>query len=347
VRVCSRRANGRRVTAAGCVGLAVAALTSPVDALELEFSKGCPCPSEEIAFRVENALAQSLASIPGPTFHVDVERVPSGYLGRVRLAAGAGDAAHGERRVTASSCDELVDTLALTLVLAVAEQRDFKASANAPSDQLARPADDTIAPASPAPAQARGDVLGSSAVSPAESSTGARLAAFGALVGDAGSLPSFGLGVAVGADVAWPSLELRASGVLLPGAEGSVHAGDPTSPGARIGLVAGGLSMCAPLATRVVSAELAACVGAELGRLSGHGTQIDTPHSSATWWSAPRADLALRWALPLPRLALELGVTVAAPIWRHEFVLEGVGSVHRAAPVVGRGSLSLRADLGP
>jgi hypothetical protein len=48
----------------------------------------------------------------------------------------------------------------------------------------------------------------------------------------------------------------------------------------------------------------------------------------------------MRW------LAVELGMTVAVPIWRDEFVLEEVGSVHRPAAVVGRASLSLRAALG-
>ncbi|HTV25694.1 MAG TPA: hypothetical protein VMG12_43660, partial [Polyangiaceae bacterium] len=249
--------------------------------------------------------------------------------------------------VTAASCDELVDTLALALVLAIAGQRGADAAS---AESPAPPASVESASAPhPAPHAVPGSdaALAADAASSRESrAEGPTVAAFGAMLGDAGSLPAFGLGLAVGADVAWPGFALRALGMLLPGAEGSVDARDPASPGAEIGLVAGGLLVCAPLSTRLVGAELGACVGAELGRLSAHGIRIDRSHSSTTGWAAPRADLAGRWALPLPWLALELGLTLAAPIWRDEFVLEGVGSVHRAAPVVGRVSLSLRADFG-
>lgn len=349
MRVCSRRALAGPAALASRVGLAVVALGPHAVALELQFSKSAACPSDEIAFRVENALTQPLASIAGPTFHVDIERAPSGYVGRVDVAGSSSDAAvSGARRVTAASCDELVDTLALTLVLAIAGQREANArngAASAPPAPAAEHAGhDTAAPS---PVSGPDDALGPDAANPTESSTAARLGAFGALVGDAGSLPAFGLGVSLGVDLAWPSVELRALGMLLPGAEGAVDPSNPASPGAEIGLVSGGLLVCAPLSTRLVNAELVACVGAELGRLSGHGTRIDTSHSSATWWSAPRADLASRWTLPMPGLTLEVGVMAAAPIWRDEFVLQGVGSVHRAAPVIGRASVGLRADFGP
>lgn len=348
MRVCPRCSQGGPAATACRVGLAVLALATHARALELEFSESAPCPSDEIAFRVEKALARPLASIEGPTFHVGVERVASGYVGRVDVSGSSADAAAARgRRVTASSCDELVDTLALTLVLAIAGDAD--ASATAASTPPAPPADESFArePVASNASAETSDDNDASAESPDEPSAGARFAAFGAMVGDAGSLPAFGLGVAVGADVAWPSVQLRALGMLLPGAEGSVDPNDPASPGAEIGLAAGGLLVCAPLSTRLAGAELVACGGAELGRLSGQGIRIDTSHSSATWWSALRADVAGRWALPLRGLALELGITMAAPIWRDEFVLEGVGSVHRAAPVVGRATLSLRADFGP
>lgn len=341
----------KRGTAAATLlpGLAVIALAPAAHALELEFSRSPPCPIDEIGFRVEKAIAQPLASIAGPTFRISIERVRTGYVGRVDVPRPSDDAVDAsERRVTASSCDELVDTLALTLVLAVAGQRDAHARSKQASAPPLLPADDTGAGegAAPSPVQAAERLDTNPAISAEPTGASAHLAAFGAIVGDAGTLPAFGLGVALGADMAWPGLELRALGMLLPGAEGSVNPRDPASPGAEIGLVAAGLLACAPLSTRWMGAELAGCLGAELGRLSGHGVRIDTSHSSTTWWSAPRADVRGRWALPLHGLALELGITGAAPIWRDEFVLEGVGSVHRSAAVVGRASLSLRAEFG-
>jgi hypothetical protein len=348
VRARPRPAPRRTALGAARIGLAVVALAPRAQALELEFSKSPICPIDDIPFRVEQAIAQPLASLAGPTFRVSIERVAAGYVGRVDVPRTDGDAVDSSaRRVTASSCDELVDTVTLTLVLAIAGQRDKGArSTEARASLLAEDSFGRDAAATN-PAPARGTEPDAAAARSAESpGAGAQVAAFGSMVGDAGSLPAFGLGVAAGADVAWPSVELRALGMVLPGAEGSVEPGNPAAPGAEIGLLAGGLLVCAPLSTRLVGAQLAACVGAELGRLSGHGTRIDTSHSSTRWWSAPRADLAWRWALPLRWLALELGATVAAPIWRDEFVLESVGSVHRAAPVIGRASLSLRAIIG-
>jgi hypothetical protein len=346
VRACSPRPRKGAGVAASLVSLAIVTFGPRANALELSFSGSAPCATDEITFRVEKALAQPLASVAGPTFRVDIERAPIGFVGRVDVPGQAGGAVESsERRVTATSCDELVDTLALAIVLAIAWQRDASASSLAAS--VPPPVESTSAfsgEATPPDAAGETDPNGSRAAEP--STAGPQLSAFGAMVADAGSLPALGLGVAVGVDVAWTALELRALGMLLPGADGSVDRRDPASPGAEIGLVAGALLACAPLSTRAAGATLAACVGAELGRLSGHGTRIDTSHSSTTWWAAPRADIGARWALPVSWLAIELGVTVAAPIWRDEFVLEEVGSVHRPAAVVGRATLSLRAQFG-
>jgi hypothetical protein len=248
---------------------------------------------------VEQAIAEPLASLAGPTFRVSIERVSAGYVGRVGIARADGDAVDtSARRVTASSCDGLVDILALTLVLAIAGQRDRAAGSSGAPPRL--PADDGFEPdaATTTAALATGAEPDPDAAGSSDSfGAGARFAAFGSVLGDAGTLLALVLGVALGTDALAQRRAARARHGLA-GADRSVEPGNPAAPGAEIGLVAGGLLVCAPLSTRLAGAQLAACVGAELGRLSGHCTRIDTSHSSTTWWSAPRADLAWRWALP-------------------------------------------------
>lgn len=124
------------------------------------------------------------------------------------------------------------------------------------------------------------------------------LAASSALLGDTGSLPAVGFGLSVGLDVAWPSLELRGLGTLRLDREGRVGSSAGTSAGAEIGLLAFDFLACVPFATRSATLAVAACAGWELGRLTGTGVGVDLPRTASAWWSAPRADLLLRWALP-------------------------------------------------
>ncbi len=322
-------------------------LAARAPAVELEFAApagAAPCATEEIAYRVERSLGQRLADLSGPNFLVSIERSDLGFEGRVDVARAADAAALAQRRFSAPGCDELIDTLALTIVLAIgAHGRPGGASARPP-------------PAGASEAEAPALGLSAAAVNQAEIEPSAldagaapdvvqHWAAFGSMLGDTGSLPALGYGVTLGLELAWPVIELRALGMWLPRRRGVIDEAEPASPGAEIGLLAGGLLACAPLATPAGPVLVTACAGWELGRLEGHGIGVDSSHSTARWWSAPRADLALRWALPLRSLALELALTAAAPLTRDEFVLQGIGSVHRPANVVGRAGLGLRWEL--
>jgi hypothetical protein len=319
-------------TTTSLVAFAVMAHSAGASAVELTWTEPAPCPMDELSFRVERALSRPLVDVPGPTFQVSIERQPDGLAGRVEISASDNTHRSGLREVGAASCEELIDTLALTLVLAIrAGAERGEGSPEAPTQELTpteSAADETMDPASMPVEILESDASGAAP----------KVSALGAVVGDTGSLPSLGVGVTLGVDLAWTGLELRALGMLLPSREGSVDANDPASPGADISLVTGGALVCVPLATNV---------GGELGRLSGRGTHVDQPYSSTAWWLAARADLAARWALPMDALALELALTAAAPLSRDEFVLRDIGSVHQPANVVGRASLGLRVDLGP
>jgi hypothetical protein len=170
---------------------------------------------------------------------------------------------------------------------------------------------------------------------------GPKLAVSAWLLGDTGTLPAMGWGLGVGARLGWPGFELRALGTLLPEREGTIDASDPSSPGVEIGLLAGGLLACLPLALNDAPLELSACAGGELGALSGSGTRVSTPYHQRTLWAAARFDVVGRWALPHTALAIEALITVAAPLSRDEFVLRNIGSVHRPESVLGRAGLGL------
>jgi hypothetical protein len=181
--------------------------------------------------------------------------------------------------------------------------------------------------------------------SPGASGTGPGFAGLAWVVADTGSLPAAGLGVAVGAELAWSSFSLRALGLLLPAQEGSVDPTDPASPGAEIGLMLGSVLGCIPIATGQHAIALDACAGWELGQLSGQGTGVQTPHQNGTLWSAARIDLSGRWTLLESGLGVELLITAAAPLTRDEFILKEIGSVYRPASVVGRAGLGLSWTL--
>lgn len=290
---------------------------------------GCDAVTD-LPFRVERALGRPMEPAEGPHFVVSVEPARVGFGARLEVSDTA-----GQRTFTAPTCDELIDTVALAIALAIGALPDVAPLEPDGSTPVVATPDPALAPAPPAPGQR-------DAARPEElSEPGPAFAGMAWVVADTGSLPAPGLGVAVGAELAWSALGLRAIGTLLPEREGNVDTLDPASPGGAMGLVTGSLLACTPVAVNLRAVALAACAGWELGQLSGRGTHVGMPHQKRTLWSAARLDLAARWSLPLGSLGVELLITAAAPLTRDEFILKDIDSVHRPASVVGRASVGL------
>jgi hypothetical protein len=309
--------------------LAAAGLSvAPIRAAELRLEQPAPCTSvDELAFRVSRALGQPMAHVQGPAFVVQVRQDAHSFHARLEISAANAGAASGLRQLDATSCEELTDAVALAIALALGSS----AAANAEDPAAAPPAP----PAKPGPPSDASATVPASPVSP----TRLHAALGAALIADTGSLPSAGFGAEIGARLGGSLLELHARGLFLPAREASIDASDPSSPGAKLSLLAGALLGCVPLSHGVV--DLAACAGAELGQLTGRGTHVATPHERHSLWSAARLDLTARKPLPNLPLALELGFSAAAPLLRDDFILEDIGTVHRPANVVGRASLGL------
>jgi hypothetical protein len=325
-------------TAVSCA-LAWGASGGTASAAELRLGESSVCVTvEELSFRVERALGQPLAqAAPLELIVSAVHREPSGFSARVEISeAGVPDGA-GLRSVSATSCEELLDTLALALALAIGSRSDRAApSPNDAPGAVVLPLAVGVVP--PAKAQ-------DAPVPPDDGSRAPSFGVRGELVLDTGSLPRGGAGVALGAGLAWPSVELQLLGTFLPRRESRIDVTDPQSPGVEMGLVAGSLSGCVPLAASSSAVDVALCAGWELGMLSGQGTRVDDSHHQRALWSAARIDLEAGWRIPNSPFELELRVSGLAPLTRDDFILKDIGGVHRPAAVVGRAGLGVRWEI--
>jgi len=316
-----------------CVGVWFTSRAAESAAAELTLAQPAPCISvDELSFRVSRALGQALSSVAGPQFAVAIRPSASGFQARLEISDSGSNGPSGLRLLNAASCEELADSLALAIALALGPRAATDERAATPEAPAA------AAIAAPVPDAASSSAAPSSAGAPAH---GPQVAFQAALLGDTGSLPGAGLGGALGARLAWTAFELRAEGLLLPARETLIDADDSASPAGELGLLAGALLACTPLSDRGRALLLSACAGAELGRISGTGLRVATPHPQHAPWFAARIDLAARWPLPKLPIGLELLVTAAAPLLRDEFILKDIGPIHQPPNVIGRAGLGL------
>jgi hypothetical protein len=311
---------------------AAALLVSDARASELSWDGPADCATaEQLAFQVERALGMPLESAGQLQFHVRVESAESTASARLRMSNEVTGEVSRERLLVASDCSKLVDTLAVAISLAIGASEERKAPA-APEVRLA------AAPRkSPPPIDA-------GAPEPPESDTQRRGPALGALlaaVADRGSLPAPALGVSVGLGLAWDRTTLRALATLFIAQNVEVVG----ARGAELDLIFGTVQACTNVLSEAATFSIPLCVGTDLGALSGVGVGIPRPRRASMPWVAPRIDAGVFWDIPDTRLRLGTLLTVAAPLNRDEFVLDGIGTVHRPSRVVGRGSLGLELHL--
>jgi hypothetical protein len=263
----------------------------------------------------------------------------------------AGEAHEAQRRrvLVASDCSRLADLVAVTAAIALGsndgagDAGDAETAPGVARGELARNETASLPRGTEAPPPGVADrpepgELASSSPLPAWSP------AFSLwFLGDAGSLERPGAGLALGAGLGHANLQLRALATLLFEQRATLDAGRTPGAGADLALAAAALSVCAAPFALGSRWGVHGCAGWELGRLSGEGTGVLRPHAGAALWSAPRFDATLGWALG----SLELGamLTLAVPLVRDDFVLGGLGDVHRPASVVGRAALGINWTL--
>lgn len=328
------------------LGVALLGLSGPAPAQDMErvalrwsAPEGCPAAGVVTA-EVDRLLAGSPARPPRPVeVSASVSRDDVGAF-RVRLET-PGDGAIRVREVKGASCAAVADAAALIIALmidpsaaAAAGPRPGPAPLPAPVVPVAVPV--FVPPLAPAP---KPEIVRASRP---RASSGSPLLAFrlsAAAIADAGSLPgiSFGFSGAASLLVGPNRFELGAAG--WPDRATSLAA--RPSAGGFVGLVTGFASVCRDvlrLLARTTRFELFPCAAFELGRIHAKGFGIDAPGDGAALWSAVRAGGLFVWRLA-DRVGIDLRLEAAIPLARPSFVIEGLGTVHRSAPVAGRASL--------
>jgi hypothetical protein len=302
----------------------------------------------ELAFRVERSLGAPLASAAPLSFEVLVWRGASAYVARIRMTNGSSAAGAKERVLNATDCGRLADAVSVAIALALGEAGEQAPDATSRADAPETPAAPSAAAAAPAVSPAPDPSAvddGTSDGREAEPATAWVPALSAWLIGDAGSLPEPGLGAALGAELAWGRITLRALGTLLFEQHATLGSAPAPAPGADLDLLAGSLLACtSPFAGARGELAALACLGLEIGRLAGVGTDVAEPRRGSALWAAPRIDLEALWSVPGSALRLSAALTAAAPLNRDEFALTGIGTVHQPPSIVGR--LSVGVGVG-
>jgi hypothetical protein len=282
-----------------------------------------------------------------------VTRGPDGYRGRVEVETADG---RGERAFEAATCAAVADAIALVVALAIDPQAaPPSADAGAPPDAgtvdvattaaVADAAD--AAPRDAAPTNRPPSASAPAAEAPAPPSPRAPGRALHASLGglaDTATLPDVALGVA--ASVAWTPSIARARPLRLELTGGYATAARATAPsrprvGGTFGLAPMHMSVC----------YMYGLDRLEVGGCAGGGVSLVPASSDGA--SAPGSALAALGelgggGLGLVRVAgpvsLRLSLSVAAPLTRPSFVVDGVGALHRPALASGRASVGLEVS---
>jgi len=320
--------------AVGLVGLAAGeARAQPrPSAVSLTWEAPAGCPSSE------RILAETDRILAGSTVRTDP---PIEARARVRqdgerwvlsLETRRGDAV-GTRELAGESCTALGEAMIVILVLMI----DPALIAEAPPRLEPEPVA-VVTPPRQAPV-----VVSQPAPPPPPPSPGCRWGrpalALSAL-GDLGALPApaaggeLGFGLrrcALGASAAFRALYPRTG-------EAELDAG----AGGDLWLAAGALAL--GVARDLGPLELGARGGVEVGAMSGRGVGINHPDSGRALWLAASAGAVLRLQLAA-QLAALMGLDLVVPLRRPRFVIDDLGSVHRAAAVTGRLALGLELSF--
>lgn len=331
--------------------LMLASLAWPARAAELTARGPRECAdSAELSFRVERSIGMPLGRAAPLAFDVTMERAAAEYVAHIVVEGAEPEATRFARDLRAPDCGKLVDAVSVSVALALgmAEQSPDATAANS-ADRLDANASAATATASDAasdPASAAPPAAGADdATSSPETSPALAPSISLWLLGDAGSLPSPSLGAALGVELGWPQLELRALGTLLFEQDEQLDSLGTPAPGAKLQLATGGVLACAaPFGDLRASLAAFACLGAEIGQLSGVGTRVASPRRGGTLWAAPLMQAGLGWRVPHTALRLALALIGAAPLTRDEFALRDIGTVHQPPSVIGR--LSIGVSVG-
>jgi len=311
----------------------VVARSTAVAAASLSVAPEDPClDAAELTALVERELGAALGAAVPLRFELSGAKRPRGYSARLDVFDDRGAAAR-RRVVEAADCATLQETVAVAMTLALSAD----AGAAEPLQVRGMPeASNPSGSADDAPMQDMRPREASAQGASGENRAWVPSLSAGLLV-DAGTLPSASLGASIGAALAVGSLRIQALGTLLFDREVSIQGRLSPDAGATLGFAGASLLACAPL-FQASSAGLSsrACLGWELGQLSGQGNGVARPERGRVLWSAPRLDIGGRFALPVAYGGVGLSLAAEAPLNRDDFTIGPDVVVHRPPVIVGR-----------
>jgi hypothetical protein len=284
---------------------------------------------DDIVAEVDGLIGRPLSEVPGMKFEVEIARGASGKF-RLHLSTIEG-AETRTRELAGNSCTELANVASVAIAMTI------RASAASRERTPAARTESASAPVGPV----RKAVSASpEAAAAGDSPAGWRSSITLAAVADAGALPQAAPGGALELAVDAGSLRIVALGALFATERADVAGGS-----GDFELALGGLLGCYRRAMKRVTAL--ACIGTEIGRLSGRGLGVSFSRFGSELWLAPRADVGI--AVPLvARLLLVLRGGAAAPVFRPEFTEFVSGDaivVHQAARVTARATLGIEVGF--
>ena len=312
---------------------AVLLASPPLRAAEIRWSGSPDCRRElEVAEQVESMTGRPLATISIADFELQVAHTDANQW-QVELKTRLRDGAESSRSIVGAGCAEVTDAAAVAIALAVGPQESAPAPVEsgqpAPRVAFSAPAPTTQTPTQPTDRSSLEWALG----------LGGTL--------DSSSTPNPAVGGALRLAMSWrPTPNSQAS--LRFELEGALYA--PTEitnlrgQGGqfRLGYVAPLVCGARPLR----ATALLACVGYELGQLSGEGagSAVTDSRRRGTFWSAARAEVGI--LVPIGAAVHVTGrLGAALPFVRREFVLDGSNVVFQPAAFSARGQIGFELLL--
>ncbi len=292
-----------------------AAADEPQARFELSWQAPDGCP-EETAFRNQVLRLAGNDTQPESALQakVNIERSAADSFKLTLQTESEGRS--GTRVLEGNSCGAVVDAAALTLAL-ILNPEAVALGANA------APPSDPRVDVPPPPKKSE----------PFRPSQGPRVrfVAGPELGMQAGTMPSFGpsfalsFGLGVGDGWAW------LSGNFAPPQHPTVE-GYPDAGGSLFSISGTALG-CWDVASEAL--VVAPCAGAELSWVRGEGEGVSDPQAAAVYWPSAAFGGAVQFELTR-RLALRFSALGLVPFRRPALFLEGIGEVHRPAPIAGR-----------
>ena len=332
-----QRPRGRRENV--CLLGALAALTSAPDVAARELTWNAPAACQQSAYvaeQIETLTGRSLASIEDYDFSVEVAEGPGRTWELLLVTKPRGAAEQSERRFRGASCSEVSDAAAVAIAMTL--RGDAAETRAAESQEPARTPSQPVA--LPPVSDRRPRDVETKRAGPRERNGASSAAAHLGLRGifESGALPGAGFGGVLAAGVGWHALRLELQGGLL-GPRGTDTSG---GRGGDFQLAFGAALAC--YQRELGRPRALACLGYELGSLSGEGYGVAEPRLGSTLWHGILVELGA--GLPLSEtLSLSLRAGVGVPLGRRAFVLDRGEQVHRPSTISGRAQAGFEITL--